>query len=170
MFLLKIFQHVLLHVKHRHTLLEDSPLHYAFPSRLLFTFTTKCLTLTLTQTLTQPLKPSLTPQAAPGSSAQKRGLAKMSLVSKKYPPSLKLNTHKHTHFPTRSTCAPLYWPSLLLFLNGILKAMFTAKLCALWTVQELQQILKYWLLSLLVERASSSRRERDGERDGVMGG
>ena len=79
------------------------------------------------------------------------------------------HTHTHTrtctHFPTKSTCAPLYWPSLLLFLSGILKAVFTAALCALWSVQELQQILKYWLLSLLEEKESSSRgREMEMER------
>lgn len=75
------------------------------------------------------------------------------------------STHRRTRFHTRSTCVPLYWPSLLLFLNGILKAMFTAKLCALWSLQERQQILKYWLLSLLEERASS-RREREAEMGG----
>lgn len=75
------------------------------------------------------------------------------------------STHRRTRFHTRSTCVPLYWPSLLLFLNGILKAMFTAKLCALWSVQERQQILKYWLLSLLEERASS-RREREADMGG----
>lgn len=51
------------------------------------------------------------------------------------------------------------------FPERTLKAAFTAALCALWSVQELQQCCKYWLLSLLEERASSRReRDIDGER------
>lgn len=128
-----------------HSSAADSALYYSYPN---LTFTTKSKPIELLS----------------GSFVQERGRAGICSLFKNVltPEVQKLDPHKRAHFPTRGTCAPLYWPSLLLFLNGILKAMFTAEHCALWSAQELQQILKYWLLSLLEERASGGRgRERE---------